>query len=129
VVEVDLPLDANAPGRARTALEPLREAVPAQEFGDLRLLVSELVVDDLRARPQGDDRAIRLEADVRGEVLRVELAEGWAARPAEAASRPEPGDPGWGVYLAELLTDRWGVEPSGDHAVLWLEKLIDSARR
>ena len=128
MIAVELPLDPEAPARARAALEPLRESLPSQEFGDLRLLVSELVVDDLRAQPGADDREIHLEARLRDDVLRIELVEGWTWS-AEATDRPEPGEPGWGIYLAGLLADRWGVDPVADGARLWVEKLVAGAER
>jgi hypothetical protein len=126
LIAVGLPLDPQAPARARAALEPLRSSLPPRDFGDLRLLVSELVVDDLRAQPSADDRDIRLEARMREDVLRVELVEGWTSG-IEVTGRPQPGERGWGVYLAELLADRWGVDPVGDGARLWVEKVIAGA--
>ena len=123
MIAVELPPDERAPARARAALEPLRESLPSRDFGDVRLLVSELVVEDLRGRPSEDEHEIRLEARLRDHVLRVELVEGWMPW-AAASSRPEPGERGWGVYLAGLLADRWGVDPEADGDRLWLEKLV-----
>jgi anti-sigma regulatory factor (Ser/Thr protein kinase) len=123
MIDVELARDEQAPARARAALEPLRDSLPSRDFDDLRLLVSELVVDDLRAQPGASDHEIQLEASLRDDVLRVALIEGrmsWAS----VSSRPEPGERGWGVYLAGLLADRWGVDPVSDGARLWLEKRV-----
>ena len=124
MIAIELPPDEQAPARARAALEPLRESLPPCDFGDVRLLVSELVVDDLRARPATTDHEIRLEASLRDHVLRVEIVEGWMSW-ASISGRPEPGERGWGVYLAGLLADRWGIDPESDGARLWVEKLVD----
>ena len=81
------------------------------------------MVDDLRAQPEASDHEIQLEASLRDDVLRVEIAEGWGLW-ASVSSRPEPGERGWGTYLAGLLADRWGVDPQRDGARLWLEKRV-----
>lgn len=121
MINVELHRDNEAPARARAALEPLRDSLPSRDFGDLRLLVSELVVDDLRAEPPGHDGDIHLEARLRDDVVRVEIVEGWAPR-AGVSGRPQPGERGWGLYLAGLIADRWGVDPVRDGSRLWVEK-------
>ena len=123
MIAVELPRDEQAPARARAALEPLRDSLPSRDFGDLRLLVSELLVDDLRAQPEASDHEIQLEASLRDDVLRVEIAEGWISW-ASVSTRPRPGERGWGTYLASLLADRWGVDPESEGARLWLEKRV-----
>ena len=123
-VAVDLPADPSAPASARSALEPLRDALPADEFVDVRLLVSELVVDELRA-PREGAATIHLAASLDAGLLRIELVEGWTPG-ADPPVRPHPGDPGWGVYLAQLLGDRWGTEPVAARTRIWVEKRIDA---
>lgn len=125
-VSTDLPTDDAAPASARRALEPLRDVLATEEFVDVRLLVSELVVDELRCGVRGRDRAIHLGVTVEADTLRIELTEGWEPG-AAAPTRPRPGDPGWGVYLAQLLGDRWGAEPAGDGTTIWVEKRIATA--
>jgi hypothetical protein len=127
VIALELPLDPDAPAKARAALEPLRGSLPRQEFGDLRLLVTELIVDDLRADQSADRAPIRLRTVVRDETLRLELVEGWTAT-SGTLERPEPGDLGWGLYLADVLADRWGLEDAGPDTVLWVEKRIGVGR-
>ena len=137
MIAVELPPDAQAPARARAALEPLRGSLPREGFGDLRLIVSELVADDLRQRgdgddPSGGDDSIWLEAELSHDRVRVELVEGWDEDPEVPGERPEPGAPGWGVYLTDLLADRWGVRADGgrgDAVALWLEKRVGAGGR
>lgn len=122
-LSVDLPADQSAPADARRALEPLRDSLSASEFVDVRLLVSELVVDELRGRGESSAGTIRLSARLDEDVLRIEVAEGWdpGSAPRE---RPKPGDPGWGIYLAQLLGDRWGVDREDAGARIWVEKRL-----
>jgi hypothetical protein len=122
-VAVELAADQTAPAGARRALEPLRGALPANEFVDVRLLVSELVVDELHSRAGEGGGTIRLAARLADGTLRVELVEGWSPD-ADPPARPKPGDPGWGIYLAQLLGDRWGAEPAADGTRIWVEKRI-----
>ena len=131
MIAVELASDTEAPARARAALEPLRGSLPREGFGDLRLMVSELVADDVRRQPD-EDGSIRLEAELSDGRVRVELVEGWADDPDGPRERPEPGAPGWGVYLADRLADRWGIDDDGeqgDGAVLWLEKRAGAGGR
>lgn len=123
MIALELELDREAPAKARAALEPLRDSLPRQDFGDLRLLVSELIVDDLLAHGAGDANPIRLRADVRGETLRLELAQGWTET-SEPVERPEPGELGWGLYLAGVVADRWGIDEGEAGNVLWLERRV-----
>ena len=117
---LDLPRDPSAAAQARQALEPLRGALGERRFGDVRLLVSELVADELRAREGAENGGLQLSASIDGDILRIELTDGWREDDAPA-DRPEPGDPGWGLYLTRILSDRWGVAPAGDGSRVWLE--------
>jgi hypothetical protein len=105
---------------ARRALEPLRSTLDESQFGDLRLLVSELVADEVRARGGDRGRPLRLSALLGEDILRIELYDDWS-RGEAPAQRPEPGEPGWGLYLAGILANRWGIEPASDGSLVWLE--------
>jgi hypothetical protein len=120
VVAVDLPGDRTAGARARRALEPLRQRLGALLYGDVRLLVSELVADEIRTREGERRRPLRLSASFGERVLRIELVDGWCEDEAPA-QRPEPGEPGWGLYLARVLVDAWGVEAAREGSRVWLE--------
>jgi hypothetical protein len=123
VVAVDLPGDRTAGGRARRALEPLRPWLGALLYGDVRLLVSELVADEIGTREGKRGPPLRLSASFGERVLRIELVDGWSENEAPA-QRPEPGEPGWGLYLAGVLADRWGVEAASEGSLVWLEVLL-----
>ena len=97
-VAIDLPLEAASARRAREHLEPFREALDETTFVDLRLLVSELVVDALNAESQSHDATVQLRAELNGGRVRVEVAESGGAFRFPPRS-PEPGEAGWGVYL------------------------------
>jgi anti-sigma regulatory factor (Ser/Thr protein kinase) len=120
MVALELPADPSAAARARRALEPLRPALGDGRFGDIRLLVSELVADELRARESERAQPIQLSASLDHDLLRVELTDDWS-EPAEPERPPEPGEAGWGLYLAALLTDRWGIDAPSVGSRVWFE--------
>jgi len=107
---------------ARAALSPLAGALTVQVYSDLRLQVSELVTNSVRHARLRPGDLIRLQVQVSERVLRVEVSDpgqGFSANIPEPAAG-EPG--GWGLFLAERLADRWGVDRDGRWTTVWLER-------
>ena len=94
----------------------VREAVgdlslPTPILDDVRLLVSELVTNSIRHSGIGPDDRIHVRARIGGGRLRVDVIDGGhgRSRPEPGGIRPTPGaTSGWGLYLVETLTTRWG---------------------
>jgi anti-sigma regulatory factor (Ser/Thr protein kinase) len=110
---------------ARAALSPLAGALTIQVYSDLRLQVSELVTNSVRHARLRPGDLIRLQVQVSDRVLRVEVSDpgqGFSAEIPEPAAG-EPG--GWGLFLAERLADRWGVDRDGRWTTVWLERDLD----
>ena len=123
-VAIDLPLEPASAGRAREHLEPFREALDESAFVDLRLLVSELMVEALHRKAEAEngtvDETIELRAELRDDRVRVEVAQvGDAFR--LPSRRPKPGEPGWGLYLVTRLSNRWGLRRGPQESLVWLE--------
>lgn len=122
-VVIDLPLEPESARRAREQLKPFRSSVDERTFGDLCLLVDELVVEALHGdgdSPNPDDISLRAELD--SGRIRVAVAQGSNAYHLPSR-RPEPGDPGFGLHLVQRLSDRWGLRREREHATVWLELL------
>jgi anti-sigma regulatory factor (Ser/Thr protein kinase) len=102
--------------RARRALERVATRLSKQRLRDASLCLSELVTNAIQHASAGSDLELRLALDE--QRLRVEVADrGRGFRPG----RPTPGDErGWGLFIVENLSDRWGVEP-GERTVVWFE--------
>jgi anti-sigma regulatory factor (Ser/Thr protein kinase) len=86
---------------------------------DLNLLVSELVTNSIRHA--GELSSVRLDISVNEERVRVNVCD--AGRGFEPAARPMPAADaasGWGLYLVDRLSDRWGVVQEKDTTV-WFE--------
>src|SRR5919202_4858886 len=98
-VELRLATEAESAREPRAALEPLRDSMEPISFGDLRLLVSELVSDAVIAEsPESPE--IRMRAMLREGRVRVELQQGAVAYRL-LSRKAEPGTAGWGLQLAQ----------------------------
>jgi anti-sigma regulatory factor (Ser/Thr protein kinase) len=120
-VAIDLPLEPESARRARNQLKTFRGALDETSFGDLCLLVDELVVEALHDPGDGAGH-IELRAALDGDRVRVAVAEGGGAYRLPSR-RPEPGDPGFGLHLVQRLSDRWGMRRERNRATVWLEML------
>jgi hypothetical protein len=119
-VAIDLPLEPASARRAREQLEPFREALDEITFSDLRLLVSELIVEALNAESETHNARVGLRAEFHDGRVRVEVMEGDGAFRLPSR-RPEPGEPGWGLYLVGRLSSRWGLRRGPERSSVWLE--------
>jgi len=115
-VAFELAADRDAPARAREVVGVLATSLVPELLEDLRLIVSELVANSVK---YGPGSPIRLELDVeppdhvRGQV--VDQGEGDVVH-----VRPEPGpEGGFGLWLVDRITTRWGVAEGSTH--VWFE--------
>ncbi len=119
-VAIELPLEPASARRAREQLEPFREALDEIRFFDLRLLVSELIVEVLSTESKTPDARVELRAELREGRVRAEVAgDGGTFR--LPSRRPEPGEAGWGIYLVGRLSSRWGLRRGPERSSVWLE--------
>jgi anti-sigma regulatory factor (Ser/Thr protein kinase) len=120
-VAMRIPPAVDAPMRARAEVGTLE--LPRRAHDDVVLLVSELVTNcvvhaDLDPGQEIDLRLLR-----RPEMVRVEVRDGGRGF-ADALVGGAPMS-GFGLYLVEQLTDRWGVD-RGENTCVWFEVGIDS---
>jgi anti-sigma regulatory factor (Ser/Thr protein kinase) len=116
---MELPFDARSAGAAREVLRGLLVAWGHEhQIDDAAVVVSELVTNAVQhAAEQGQ---LRLELQVTGEVLRLELADGSSVRPI-ARVIVDSDERGRGMHIVDVLTARWGVEMHGDGKRVWVE--------
>jgi anti-sigma regulatory factor (Ser/Thr protein kinase) len=120
MLEVTLPAETSAVAIARESLDPLRSHLSDDQLEDARLMVSELVTNSLR-HAKGDTSTIDLRADLEGSRLKVQVRDGGAGfLPKPRRTAETPADSGWGLYLVEQLSDRWGATVDGTNTV-WFE--------
>jgi hypothetical protein len=123
-VSVRLSPEPESARRARESLEPLREWMEGHVYVDLQLLVNELLVDALDPGVASNGNAIEVRAELRRGMAHVELTqEGSAYR--LYSYKPEPGQPGWALYLVARLARRWGLRRELRRASVWLEMPVE----
>jgi len=120
-----LPATGDSVSAARHSLEDL-PGIPAATLDDLKLLVSELVTNSVRHT--GLQLGDLIELRVSGEPgrVRVEVADqgpGFKPQPPPRASSRESG---WGLFLVEQISSRWGLAVDGETRV-WFELDFPSA--
>jgi anti-sigma regulatory factor (Ser/Thr protein kinase) len=120
-VELELEGTPHAAATARRALDSFAEHVPESRMRDVRLLVSELVTNAVRHAGLAHGDRIRLLVRLDADVLHVEVRD-----PGTGFERQPPSpDPvrasGWGLYLVEELSDRWGLDGDAPGTLVWFE--------
>src|SRR3954451_2372336 len=105
---------------ARHSLNELESELGPDLFEDMRLLVSELVTNSVRHAVATTESVVALEVSVSGELVRCSVSDpGPGFEPTERAPNEDPAS-GWGLFLVEQLSDRWGVELNAGTSV-WFE--------
>jgi anti-sigma regulatory factor (Ser/Thr protein kinase) len=134
--EINLALlpDSRAPSLARNSLADLEDTLGEEPLEHARLLVTELVTNSVVHGALGSEDRIRLRVMTLPEVLRFEVTDpgpGFEMPPLEdleggEAHIPLPdGVSGWGLYLLDDLSERWGVCREGvrpeERTCVWFE--------
>jgi anti-sigma regulatory factor (Ser/Thr protein kinase) len=115
-----LPADPDAVGEARRwAGDVARHLIEPGRRADLQLVISEVVTNALQHGAPGE--TILLAVTPKAEFLCVQVTDagpGLAPRP-RATTPKEHG--GFGLFLIEQLTRRWGVTRERRHTRVWFE--------
>ncbi len=131
-ISLQLDADPTAAAGARDALLTFEDRVAPELMGDVRLLVSELVTNSVRHSRAPLQDHVEMDVSIDSKTIRVEVRDtGAGFEPlGRQPDRSTPG--GWGLYLVQHLTDRWGVACNHKTRV-WFEidfgSLGASARR
>jgi anti-sigma regulatory factor (Ser/Thr protein kinase) len=125
-MEVEAAAGQQAPAVARAAVERwLSGRVSARLYDDVRLLVSELVTNSVRHTELTGDATIRVGVAIVDGVVRIEVEDpGDGAIAAVPPDREHGG--GFGLYLVEILAERWGSRHDGSTCV-WAELAVTPA--
>jgi anti-sigma regulatory factor (Ser/Thr protein kinase) len=114
--------DLNATGDARRALDGFSGQLEDDVLERGALVVTEVVSNSVKHAGLTAAQRIDLNIAVLPECLRIEVPdEGGGFDPA--VTRPEPRSlrsGGWGLWMVDQLTDRWGVDFSHSTRV-WCE--------
>ena len=119
-VRLRLASGPDAVSAARRGLDPLEREIGPDRLGDMRLLVSELVTNSVRHARAGKGDDLELEVSVSGELIHVCVTDHGPGFDASPRCPEDDLASGWGLFLVEQLSDRWGVELNGSTQV-WFE--------
>jgi anti-sigma regulatory factor (Ser/Thr protein kinase) len=120
LVDLRLPPDRASAGAARHALEGLSPRLPTDLVESLRLLVSELVTNSFRHAALQPTQWIGLTVRLSRRIVRVEVSD---AGPGFEPTIDSPSiyqESGWGLFLLDRISDRWGVDRAG-RSTVWFE--------
>jgi len=111
-LDLHVPATPKVASLVRRALSYLE--LPEEELAVAQLLASELVTNSIRHAGLVPTDEVRIRAIRRGDRLRVDVYDGSRSElhPLAGAIRPAPGaQSGWGLFLVDRLSDRWGSSP------------------
>jgi anti-sigma regulatory factor (Ser/Thr protein kinase) len=117
-LRLSFPREPDSVPAARAVLARFEDRLPASTLYDASLCLSELVTNAVQhpAAEAGDE--LELELKLSDEALRVQVIDpGGGFRPGA----PTEGDErGWGLFIVDQLSTRWGTEP-GERTIMWFE--------
>ena len=115
------PAEVGAATAARRALDHWLPDVDDDLKDRSYLAVSEVVTNSVTHARLSPSQLIDVQVALSADVLHVEvLDDGVGFRPVAPRRPSRPGAGGWGLWLVDQLTDRWGVDCSHSTRV-WLE--------
>jgi anti-sigma regulatory factor (Ser/Thr protein kinase) len=105
---------------ARLALDNLDAELDPVLAQDLRLLVTEAVKNSVQHAGVGPEDSIGLKIAVHPERVRIEVTDHGPGFEPDASRPDEDEVSGWGLFLIDQLSDRWGVVQE-DATTVWFE--------
>jgi anti-sigma regulatory factor (Ser/Thr protein kinase) len=122
VIDASLPAEPIAAREARRTLRARLPELDPASFEVLQLLTSELVANSARhARLAPTDR-IGLQVRAEHDMIRVEVIDrGRQFEPQIPAYKSPAEKSGWGLYMVNRTTERWGITRHGLNRHIWFE--------
>ena len=122
------PVDARVPAQARRLVRCLEHSVDHAELENIELLVTELVTNAIRHAGLHAEGWVGVEFLVSSDVVRVEVADpGRGFDPHVLPGAGEERGSGWGLFLVDHLSRRWGVHHD-EFTRVWFEVPVSPAR-
>jgi anti-sigma regulatory factor (Ser/Thr protein kinase) len=120
--------DSDAAHDARQVLRDLGAALPSDVLTDLELCVTELVTNSVQHADARADDEVEMRVWVRPAGIRVEVGDRGRGFETSKSRRFGRGSAagGWGLYIVDVLADRWGVDRR-DLTWVWFEIDLEEA--
>jgi anti-sigma regulatory factor (Ser/Thr protein kinase) len=122
-VELTVGSNLQAAGVVRAALEEIRPSLSEVMYGDLRLLLSELVVNAVRHAGLAEHDPIRVNVRCSSGSCQAEVLDGGMGFevPAAPVVIAKDQEAGYGLAILDGIASRWGVERVAGHTRVWFE--------
>jgi serine/threonine-protein kinase RsbW len=116
-----LAADLDAPVAARRALEDLGAGLDDHVRERTQLVVTEVVANSVLHAGLAASQPIDIHVSLLPGLLRIEITDdGPGFSPPPALPKPCPTPGGWGLWLVDQLSDRWGTDRTHSTRV-WCE--------
>jgi serine/threonine-protein kinase RsbW len=117
---ISLPADALSATKARTEVtRRLSARITNGALEDVRLLLTELITNALRHANMSPGDEISVRAELVEGTVRIEVSDPGKNGPVEVR-KPGARGGGYGLFLVDRLTNRWGVDRD-DGTTVWAE--------
>src|SRR4051812_11056286 len=116
--EADLVARPEAAGVARGLLRPLRHHLHSDVVERAQLLVTEVVANSVQHAGNGEP--IHVSVTALPETLHVRVSDSGPSFEPHVGRPASGSESGWGLFLVDTLSDRWGVRSDTDVTV-WFE--------
>ena len=120
VVDLEFRPELSVIRTARDAANVLAPHVPASTLDDVRLLTSELVTNSVKHAGLGPTDWIRFRLVFQDGRVHVEVRDPGPGLGTAAVDGDAMRESGWGLYLLEQISDRWGTSRNGETCA-WFE--------
>ena len=117
---LELTAEALSVGKARGWIDSVAAGLVADDRrGDLRLVMTEVVTNAVRHGAQGG--TLRIAATPKPEFLCVQVTDDGAGLVPRPGAMASDDNGGFGLFIVEQLTRRWGVTRENRHTRVWFE--------
>ena len=123
ILSLNFPREPDTVPAARAALARYDDELPGELLYDASLCLSELVTNAVQHPDPDAGHELELALTLNEAALRVEVI--------DPGGNFEPGTPtegderGWGLFIVDQLSTRWGTESGSDRTVMWFEIAAD----
>jgi anti-sigma regulatory factor (Ser/Thr protein kinase) len=118
-LSLTLPREPDSVPAARAALARFQDSIGPSAMYDASLCLSELVTNAVQHPDDSAGDRLELAVTLTAEALRVEVTDSGGnfepGRPTEGEER------GWGLFIVDRLSTRWGTQSADHRTVMWFE--------
>jgi anti-sigma regulatory factor (Ser/Thr protein kinase) len=117
-LSLSFPREPDSVPAARAALTRFEGRVSAGSLYDASLCLSELVTNAVQHPAAESGAELGLEVVLTDDALRVHVIDPGGG--FEPGTPTEGDERGWGLFIVDQLSSRWGTQP-GEQTVMWFE--------